>query len=66
MTRRAFSLLELVVVLGILAVLAGFFFPAVLKVRAAALRMECASNLRQIGLAAVMYEDSQDVVPPGR
>jgi prepilin-type processing-associated H-X9-DG protein len=30
------------------------------------LRMECASNLRQIGLAAVMYEDSQDVVAPAR
>ncbi len=66
MTRRAFSLLELVIVLGILAVLSALFFPAVQKVRAAALRMECASNLRQIGLAAVMYEDSQDVVPPAR
>jgi prepilin-type N-terminal cleavage/methylation domain-containing protein len=66
MTRRAFSLLELVIVLGILAVLAAFFFPAVQKVRAAALRTECASNLRQIGLAALLYEDSQDVVPPAR
>ncbi len=64
--RRAFSLLELVVVLGILAVLAALFFPAVQMVRSSALRMSCASNLRQIGLAAVMYEDSQGVLPYAR
>ncbi len=66
MTRRGFSLLELVVVLGILAVLVALFFPAVQMVRSSALRMACASNLRQIGLAAALYEESQGVFPYAR
>lgn len=52
--------------LGILIVLAALFLPAVQMVRSSALRMSCASNLRQIGLAAVMYEDSQGVLPYAR
>jgi len=66
MIRRGFTLLELVVVLGILAFLAALFFPAVQMVRSSALRMSCASNLRQIGLAAVMYEDVHGVIPYAR
>jgi prepilin-type N-terminal cleavage/methylation domain-containing protein len=66
MLRRGWSLLELIVVLGILGVLAALFFPAVQRVRASSLRMACASNLRQIGIAAVMYEDSQGVLPYAR
>lgn len=66
MIRRGFSLLELIVVLGILAVLAALFFPAVQMVRSSSLRLSCANNLRQIGLAAVMYEDTQGVLPYAR
>lgn len=66
MTRRAFSLLEFILVLGILAVFAALLFPAVLKVRSAALRASCSNNLRQIGLAVVMYEDTLGVIPYAR
>jgi len=53
--RQAFSLLELLVVLGILAVLGALLVPAVQKARAAANRMACANNLRQIGFGVLPY-----------
>lgn len=65
MSRRGFTVIELVVALAVVGLLCALLAPAIMSARATARKMQCSSHLRQLGLAASNYGTTHNCMPPG-
>src|SRR5438128_1859621 len=64
--RRAFTLVEMLVVISIIAVLAALLLPYVNMAREAGRRASCSNNLRNLGLAAQQFDSAKGYYPASR
>jgi prepilin-type N-terminal cleavage/methylation domain-containing protein len=64
--RRAFTLIELLVVMGVIAVLIALLLPALQSARGSVRRLQCAANMKQLGMAIHNYHSIHNSIVPGR